>query len=87
MTHERYVLICVEIPARLCWMWIEEAYEISNETDFAMLDESIRGEVPQGLFKQITLTFNPWNERHWLKSRFFDNPDDETAQDQPFIVQ
>ena len=55
----------------------EEAYEISNETDFAMLDESIRGEVPQGLFKQITLTFNPWNERHWLKSRFFDNPDDE----------
>lgn len=62
----------------LCWMWIEEAYEIMNETDFDMLDESIRGQVPDGLFKQITLTFNPWNEHHWLKKRFFDTPDDET---------
>lgn len=64
----------------LCWMWIEEAYEISNENDFNMLDESIRGAVPPEtkLFKQITLTFNPWNEHHWMKKRFFDNPDDET---------
>lgn len=62
----------------LCWMWIEEAYEVTNENDFSILDESIRGEVPPGLFKQITLTFNPWNERHWLKSRFFDNPDSQT---------
>lgn len=59
----------------LCWMWIEEAYEIMNESDFDMLDESIRGEVPEGLWKQITLTFNPWNERHWLKKRFFDSSD------------
>lgn len=56
----------------LCWMWIEEAYEIMNEADFDTLDESIRGEVPDGLFKQITFTFNPWNEHHWLKKRFFD---------------
>lgn len=64
----------------LSWMWIEEAYEISSENDFNMLDESIRGAVPEGsgLFKQITLTFNPWNEHHWLKKRFFDNPDEET---------
>ena len=61
----------------LCWCWIEEAYEISNEKDFDMLDESIRGAIPPetGLFKQITLTFNPWNEHHWLKARFFDRPD------------
>lgn len=65
--------ITVEAGA-LCWLWIEEAYEISNEADFDMLDESIRGEVPPGLFKQTTLTFNPWNERHWLKARFFDAP-------------
>ena len=58
----------------LCWLWIEEAYEISSEADFNMLDESIRGKVPDGLFKQITLTLNPWNERHWIKSRFFDTP-------------
>ena len=63
----------------LCWCWIEEAYEISNEKDFDMLDESIRGAIPPetGLFKQITLTFNPWNEHHWLKKRFFDTPDPE----------
>ena len=60
----------------LCWMWIEEAYEIMKEDDFNILDESIRGETPPGLFKQITITFNPWNERHWLKKRFFDAPPD-----------
>ena len=59
----------------LCWMWIEEAYEIMSKEDFDMLDESIRGECPEGLWKQITLTFNPWNERHWLKHRFFDVED------------
>lgn len=56
----------------LCWMWIEEAYEVDSEDAFNTLDESIRGEVPEGLFKQITLTFNPWSENHWLKKRFFD---------------
>lgn len=60
----------------LCWMWIEEAYEILKEDDFNILDESIRGQVEDGLFKQITLTFNPWNEHHWIKSRFFDAPPD-----------
>lgn len=63
--------ITVEVGVH-CWLWIEEAYEISSEADFDTLDESIRGEVPPGLFKQITLTFNPWNEHHWLKHRFFD---------------
>ena len=63
----------------LCWMWLEEAYEISNENDFNMLDESIRGAIPDDvkLFKQITITLNPWNEHHWIKKRFFDVPDDE----------
>ncbi|MDD3022218.1 MAG: PBSX family phage terminase large subunit [Alphaproteobacteria bacterium] len=60
----------------LCFCWIEEAYEVMNEDDFNMLDESIRGAIPaeSGLFKQITLSFNPWNERHWIKKRFFDAP-------------
>lgn len=62
----------------LCWLWIEEAYEIGKEEDFDMLDESIRGQVDGDLFKQVTLTFNPWNERHWLKSRFFDKEDPDT---------
>lgn len=62
----------------LCWMWIEEAYEITAESDFDTLYESILGDCPEGLFKQVTLTFNPWNERHWLKRRFFDTPDEDT---------
>lgn len=60
----------------LCWAWLEEAYEVMNEDDFNMLDESIRGEVPEGLFKQWRITFNPWNEHHWLKKRFFDTEPD-----------
>lgn len=69
--------ITVEVGC-LCWAWLEEAYEVMKESDFDTLDESIRGEVPENLFKQWTITFNPWNERHWLKSRFFDNPSDDT---------
>lgn len=61
----------------LCWLWIEEAYEISREDDFDMLDEALRGSAEgfEKLFKQATLTFNPWSERHWLKKRFFDKQD------------
>ena len=52
----------------LCWTWLEEAYEIAREDDFDKLDLSVpRGAVPAPLFKQTTITFNPWNEGHWLK--------------------
>ena len=60
----------------LCWAWLEEAYEINKEQDFNMLDESIRGKIEGLLYKQITLTLNPWNERHWIKKRFFDVKDE-----------
>lgn len=57
----------------LCWVWVEEAFEIESEADFEKLDLSIpRGEMSNGLFKQTTLTFNPWSAEHWLKKRFFD---------------
>lgn len=56
----------------LCWAWIEEAYEVTSEEAFNRLDETIRGQLPNGLFTQLTLTFNPWSSRHWLKKRFFD---------------
>lgn len=62
---------------QLCWLWVEEAYEITKEEDFDTLTESLMGELPEGLFRQFTLTFNPWNERHWLKPRFFDKEDDD----------
>lgn len=60
----------------LCWVWLEEAYEITSEKDFDTLDESIRGELPPYLWKQWMITFNPWNEHHWLKKRFFDVKND-----------
>lgn len=62
----------------LCWCWLEEAYQIDSEDDFNKLDLSIRGELPDGYFKRFMITFNPWNENHWLKRRFFDNPDEDT---------
>ena len=67
----------------LSWLWVEEGYEIMNEDDFNMLDESIRGKVPDGLFKQITITFNPWNEHHWMKHRFFDDVIGVDAEGKP----
>lgn len=58
----------------LNFVWIEEAFEISDEADFDKLDLSVpRGRIPAPLYKQTTITFNPWSEGHWLKSRFFDN--------------
>ena len=59
----------------LCWVWIEEAFEIEDEQEFRTLDESIRGELPEGYFKQITLTYNPWVNSHWTKTRFWDGTD------------
>lgn len=59
----------------LCWAWFEEAFQVMNEDDFNKVDMSIRGELPEGYFKQIIITFNPWSEKHWLKRRFFDVED------------
>lgn len=57
----------------LCWVWVEEAFEIAKEADFDKLDLSMpRGQILPPLFKQTTLTFNPWDENHWIKRRFFD---------------
>ncbi|MBO5928579.1 MAG: PBSX family phage terminase large subunit [Clostridia bacterium] len=65
----------------LCWVWIEEAFEMESEEEFDTFDLSVpRGEVPPPLFKQTTLTFNPWSDTHWLKRRFFDKtPDNATV--------
>ncbi|MBQ7296001.1 MAG: PBSX family phage terminase large subunit [Clostridia bacterium] len=66
--------IAVEVGI-LSWMWIEEAYEITSEEDFDTLAESMMGDCPEHLYKQITLTFNPWSEKIWIKKRFFDVSD------------
>ena len=57
----------------LCWVWFEEAYQIDDVNDFDTVIESIRGtHEDDSFYKQATLTFNPWNENHWLKREFFD---------------
>lgn len=50
-------------------VWVEEASEIT-ETDFNQLDLRLRGQSNIGY--QLTLTFNPISETHWLKKSFFD---------------
>lgn len=56
------------------FVWIEEAFEIGKEEDFDKLDLTVpRGKTENGVFKQTTLTFNPWSSEHWLKKRFFDS--------------
>lgn len=68
----------ISVPVGIInFVWIEEAYEIMHEEDFDFIDESIRGDVPEGYFKRINITFNPWSESHWLKRRFFDKPSED----------
>lgn len=63
----------------LNWVWWEEAYQIAHEDEFDKVDLSIRGIMPDSVFKQHTITFNPWNEKHWLKAKFFDEVDPTTG--------
>lgn len=62
----------------LCWVLWEEASQITNEEDFNKINMSIRGQLPPHLWKRVMVIFNPWSEKHWLKKRFFDEPDPRT---------
>jgi hypothetical protein len=57
-------------------MWLEEATEF-EETDLDQLNIRIRGEKKN--YIQFILCFNPIDEEHWLKKRFFDNKDPYTT--------
>lgn len=59
---------------KLTDVWLEEATEFT-EADLDILDDRLRGELPEGLFYQIRMTFNPVSARHWIKRRFFDVSD------------
>ena len=60
---------------KLCWGWLEEAYQVNREEDFDRIDESLRGVMPQGLWIRWMITFNPWSKAHWLRTKFFENED------------
>lgn len=54
---------------KLTDVWIEEATEIT-QADFEIIDDRLRGELPEGQFYQIRCTFNPVNKNHWIKKYF-----------------
>lgn len=59
---------------KLTDVWCEEATELT-QADLEIIDDRLRGELPEGQFYQIRLTFNPVNKNHWIKKVFFDMPD------------
>lgn len=77
---------------KLTDVWIEEATELTQQ-DFEIIDDRLRGELPDGLFYQIRMTFNPVSAQHWIKKVFFDRKDPDvfthqsTYRDNRFIDQ
>ena len=75
---------------KLTDVWIEEATELT-QSDFEIIDDRLRGELPKGQFYQIRLTFNPVSSSHWIKKHFFDRTDPDvfthhsTYKDNRFI--
>lgn len=59
---------------KLTDVWCEEATELT-QADLEIIDDRLRGELPDGQFYQIRLTFNPVNKNHWIKKVFWDLPD------------
>lgn len=66
---------------KLTDVWIEEATEIT-QSDFEIIDDRLRGELPAGQFYQIRLTFNPVSAHHWIKRVFFDRADPDVLTHQ-----
>ena len=59
---------------KLTDVWIEEATELT-QADVEIIDDRLRGELPDGQFYQIRMTFNPVSKSHWIKRVFFDRDD------------
>ncbi len=59
---------------KLTDVWLEEATEFT-QADLEIIDDRLRGVLPEGQFYQIRMTFNPVNKSHWIKKVFFDLPD------------
>ena len=73
--RQRERLKSITFPSgKLTDIWVEEATELDPD-DLEILDDRLRGVLPDGLFYQIKLTFNPVSIDHWIRRRFFDHPD------------
>lgn len=73
--RQREKLKSITFPkGKLTDVWLEEATEFT-QADLEIIDDRLRGELPEGQFYQIKMTFNPVNKSHWIKKVFFDIPD------------
>lgn len=73
--NQREKLKSITVPSGyLCRCWIEEATQLLP-SDFNQIQTRMRGELPAGWYYQTNVSFNPVSSTHWLKRRFFDNPD------------
>ena len=73
---QREKLKSITFPkGKLTDVWLEEATEFT-QSDLEIIDDRLRGELPDGLFYQIRLTFNPVSKTHWIKKVFFDFADE-----------
>ena len=91
--RQREKLKSITVPyGNLTDVWIEEATELTKN-DFEIIDDRLRGELPEGQFYQIRMTFNPVSASHWIKRDFFDHYDNDvfthhsTYRDNRFIDQ
>ena len=76
--RQREKLKSITFPrGKLTDVWLEEATEFT-QADLEIIDDRLRGNLPEGQFYQIRMTFNPVNKSHWIKKKFFDYQDEDT---------
>ena len=76
--RQREKLKSITFPkGKLTDVWMEEATEFT-QADLEIIDDRLRGNLPEGQFYQIRMTFNPVNKSHWIKKQFFDYTDSNT---------
>lgn len=83
---EKITSITVE-KGVLAFVWFEEFAEIKDSDEYDKVKQSIRGygtldgnNLPEDFFKQITVTLNPWDYKHFSRKYIFENPNEEVAK-------
>ena len=58
----------------LTWIWLEEGSEVTSNA-FNVLDDRLRGILPEHLYFQVTVSLNPVDENLWVKHELWDSAD------------
>lgn len=72
------------------YIWIEEATEFTWE-EYQTIKLRLRAESKDGIANQMFLSFNPIDERHWIKEKLVEDPTQDTKEivssyrDNPFL--